>query len=267
MSNSKITIAGISGTVGQALINELKNNNDFQLVSGISRSLAGKNLKEKYHDFPYDVPCVKTTREALSSQPDVLIEYTSHEIVYENAIEAVNAGVSVVIGTSGLSEKQFIEIEKRATEKKVGVFAAGNFSITAALISKFSLIAAKYIKNWEIIDFGTSGKIDAPSGTTSELAHLISNTARQELEIPIADIHGFKESRGAELDGTQVHSVRLPGFYYSFEIIFGTTDERLTMRHDSQSCIPYVQGTLYAAKKVKTYTGLKRGLISIMDFD
>ncbi|CAI8773977.1 hypothetical protein EMIT036CA2_11267 [Chryseobacterium sp. IT-36CA2] len=61
--------------------------------------------------------------------------------------------------------------------------------------------------------------------------------------------------------------MRLPGYVIYVETVFGLKDERLTIRHDSGTgAEPYVNGVLLAIEKVNTFTGLKRGLDTVMEF-
>ena len=123
------------------------------------------------------------------------------------------------------------------------------------------MIAAHYLPSWEIIDYASAAKIDAPSGTTRELAEELANISQNHLEVAIEQTNGPKEARGATIDGTQVHSIRLPGYVISFETIFGLPEERLSIRHDAGSgAQPYVSDTLLAARKVQEVIGLVRGL-------
>jgi 4-hydroxy-tetrahydrodipicolinate reductase len=199
--------------------------------------------------------------DSLAKPTDVLIDYTRPELVKQNTLEALNKGCRVVIGTSGLSNQDFMDIDKKAKELKLGVIAAGNFSITATLAKHFALLAAKYIDHREIIDYAISTKPDAPSGTARELAEEMANISANKLDLNINDTLGLKESRGAIIGGTPVHSVRIPSYTLSFEAIFGLPDERVTIRHDAgQSAQPYIAGTLLAVKKVMQVIGLVRGL-------
>src|SRR5699024_234583 len=99
-----------------------------------------------------------------------------------------------------------------------------------------------------------------------ELANRLAAVQKPKKSVSDKAFQGIKESRGANLEGVNIHSVRLPGYVISIESIFGATDEQLTIRHDSgSSAEPYVQGGLLAIKKVGTFKGLKRGLDSVMD--
>ena len=128
-------------------------------------------------------------------------------------------------------------------------------------------MAANYIPHWEIIDYAHSDKKDAPSGTARELANRLSNIQEPKLDVPLDQIDGLKESRGARLQGTQVHSIRLPGYIISIEAIFGMPDQKLILRHEAgSSAKPYVNGALLAIREVGKLVGVHRGLDSVMKF-
>jgi 4-hydroxy-tetrahydrodipicolinate reductase len=146
------------------------------------------------------------------------------------------------------------------------VLAVGNFAITVVLLQKFAEIAARYIPQWEIIDYAHADKKDAPSGTARELSFRLSQVRPSELAVPLEQTQGLVETRGARLAGSQVHSIRLPGYTISAEIIFGLPDQKLTLRHDAgNSAQPYVDGALLAIRKVNTFVGLRRGLDHVLD--
>jgi 4-hydroxy-tetrahydrodipicolinate reductase len=181
---------------------------------------------------------------------------------------ALDAEVHVVVGTSGLTDADYDKIHEKALEKNLGVLAAGNFALTVVLLQKFSEIAARYIPQWEIIDYASDAKKDSPSGTARELAFRLSRVRRSQLTVSLSDTHGPIEARGADMTGSQVHSIRLPGFTLSSEIIFGMPDQTLSIRHDAgTSAQPYVDGALLAIRKVDTFAGLRRGLDHVMDLD
>ena len=261
----KVCVAGCTGWTGGLVAKKILESTEFQLTGAIARKSAGRDVGELLIGKPTGVRVSADLSEAMKSSFDVLIDYTKPDSIKARVMAALNAKVNVVIGTSGLSAADFAEIEKTALQNNVGVIAAGNFSITAALVKHFSLIAAKYIPSWEVIDYAHDDKPDAPSGTTRELAERLSEIAKNHIEVPIEKTLGFKDARGASIKGTQVHSVRLPGFTIAFETIFGLPNERLTIRHDAGSgADPYVAGTLLAAKKVMSTKGLVRGLDALL---
>jgi 4-hydroxy-tetrahydrodipicolinate reductase len=138
--------------------------------------------------------------------------------------------------------------------------------LTVVLLQKFAEIAARFIPQWEIIDYASDAKKDSPSGTVRELANRLSKVRPSELTVPLEQTQGVAETRGARMNGSQVHSIRLPSYVISAEIIFGMPDQKLTIRHDSgTSAEPYVDGSLLAIRKVSSFTGLRRGLDSVLD--
>ena len=83
--------------------------------------------------------------------------------------------------------------------------------------------------------------------------------------MPDEQVHGPIEARGTEVAGTRVHSVRLPSFVVSTEVVFAGSGERLVMRHDAgPSPEPYVDGTLLAVRRVAEVAGVRRGLGSLL---
>jgi 4-hydroxy-tetrahydrodipicolinate reductase len=203
--------------------------------------------------------------QALREPTDVLIDYTHPTSVKENVLAALSSDVNAVIGTSGLTAKDYDEIDAAARACGRGVIAAGNFSVTAALLKHFSGIAARHVPHWEIIDMAHASKPDAPSGTALELAEYLGGVASNELQVPIDETLGARDTRGATIGGAQVHSLRLPSYVISVEAIFGLADERLTIRHDAGSgAEPYVGGTLLAAQAAVDTVGLVRGLDTLL---
>ena len=195
-----------------------------------------------------------------------MVEFTKPDAAKQNNLHALDSRVHVVVGTSGLSDEDYADIHQKADDQKLGVLAAGNFALTAVLLQKFATMAAALIPHWEIIDYAGSGKVDVPSGTALELASLLGQIRESALDISTDQLHGPKETRGARVNGSQVHSVRLPGYVLSAEAIFGMVDQKLVIRHEAgSSAMPYVDGAMLAARKVNTFTGLRRGLDTIMD--
>ena len=261
-----VAIAGATGWVGRPLCLAVAAADDLNLVGAVSRTRAGQSLSDVLDDARLDLKISRSVAEALVAPTDVLVDYTKADVVKANVMTAINKGVHVVIGSSGLTDEDFAEIDAAASARKVGVIAAGNFAITAVLLQRFACEAAKYLAQWEIIDYASDAKEDAPSGTARELAFRLSEVGKPEPTHAVEDTIGERESRGATLQGTQVHSLRLPGYIIGVEAIFGAKDERLSIRHDAGSgAEPYIGGTLLAIRKVNTYVGLVRGLDRIMD--
>ena len=260
----RLCIAGATGWTGSAVAAGVRDAADLSLGSAVSRSAAGRDLGEALDGPALEVPVYATVGEALD-EIDVLVDYTSVEVVKANALTAIAAGVAVVIGTSGLTADDFAEIDRTARDRDVGVVAAGNFSLTAAMAQAAALLAARHLPHWEIVDYADATKADVPSGTARELAERLGEVGRPRLGRAIDELHGPREARGASVGGAQVHSVRLPSFTVSTEVVFGLPDERLSIRHDAGgSAQPYVGGTLLAARAAPDLVGLVRGLDTLL---
>jgi 4-hydroxy-tetrahydrodipicolinate reductase len=267
MDKLKICVAGATGWAGSELSRGIWDAADMELVAAVSRSNAGKTLGEVIGTEGLITPIFGTAEEALKTNPDVFVEYTKPDVAKIHVLSALKSGAHVVIGTSGLSSEDYDEINGVAREVNRGVLAVGNFALTVVLLQKFAEMAAKYIPHWEIIDYAHSDKKDAPSGTARELANRLSKVLEAKLEIPLDKIDGLKESRGARLQGTQVHSIRLPGYVISIDAIFGMPGQKLILRHESgSSAEPYVNGALLAIREVGQLVGVHRGLDSVMKF-
>jgi 4-hydroxy-tetrahydrodipicolinate reductase len=257
----RVCVAGATGWTGSAVTRAILSSSEFELVGAIARRNAGRDAGELLGLSGNGVIVTPSVKEALTRPADVLVDFTAPDSVKQRTLEALARGVRVVIGTSGLTAADYADIERTATANGLGVIAAGNFSITAALAKHFALLAAKHLPSWEIIDYAHAEKPDSPSGTTRELAEALGEVAQNKLALPVEKTHGPSEARGASIAGTQVHSIRLPGIVLAFETIFGLPNERLTIRHDAgKGAEPYVSGTLLALRRVLEVTGLVRGL-------
>jgi 4-hydroxy-tetrahydrodipicolinate reductase len=262
----RVCVAGATGWVGRGLVPAIAEAPDLELVAAVARKAAGKRLAEALGFPAPDIVISRTVEDALAVPSDVLVDFTLPDVVRSNVLAAIARGVHAVIGTSGLTDEEYAEIDAAARARGVGVLAAGNFALTAVLLGRFAELAAKHIPHWEILDYGKAEKPDAPSGTSRELASRLGRVGKPVLNHPLDKTQGSREARGATLSGTQIHSVRLPGFVSSVEILFGLPHERLSIRHDSGSGVePYVSGTLLAVRKVGGFKGLRRGLDSVMD--
>ncbi len=261
----RLCVAGATGWTGSAVARAVLLSSEFELAGAVARSAAGQDVGEALGEDPCGVIMSATVAEALSAGPDVLVDYTHPDAVLGHVRSAVAGGVSVVVGTSGLTADEYGQIDRLARERGVGVIAAGNFSLTAALLKHFAGIAARHAPHWEIVDYAHAGKPDSPSGTARELAEYLGTVSSNELERSLEETRGEVAARGATIGGAQVHSLRLPSFVISVEAIFGLPNERLTIRHDAGSgAEPYVNGTLLAARHAPRRTGLLRGLDSLL---
>jgi 4-hydroxy-tetrahydrodipicolinate reductase len=261
-----VCLAGATGWAGSELARAIARTSDLVLTTAVSRTHAGRRLGDVLDEPRLDAPVCFSAAEALSHPCDVFVDYTSPDIAKANVLSALDRGAHVVVGTSGLTDGDFGEIDVVARAQRRGVLACGNFALTAVLLQRFAEAAAKLIPQWEILDYADDAKVDAPSGTARELAARLARVRQPEPTVPLDATIGMREARGATVSGTQVHSLRLPGYVLSAEVVFGMPDQRLTIRHDAGgSAKPYVEGALLAIRKVATLVGVHRGLDAVLD--
>ncbi|HEX2581769.1 MAG TPA: dihydrodipicolinate reductase C-terminal domain-containing protein [Dongiaceae bacterium] len=253
-----VCIGGITGWVGHALSASIEAAEDLTLVAGVSRQAAGSSHA--------GAPIHGDVVSALRARPcEVYVDYTHPSVAKRNILAALDAGAAVVVGTSGLSGADYDEIAAKAAARKLGVIASGNFSITAALLQHFAMIAARHVPNVEIIDYAKASKPDAPSGTARELAERLGRIAPDRPGFPVEQTIGSPDVRGGTIAGSRVHAIRLPSFVLSIEAIFGAPSERLILRHDAgEAAAPYIAGTLLAIRRVAAVKGLVRGLDTLL---
>jgi 4-hydroxy-tetrahydrodipicolinate reductase len=265
----RITLAGATGWVGRALVAAIAGSPDLALVGAVARGSAGRDAGEAAGVRPLGVAISAKLADALATPCDVVIDYTKPDVVKHHVLAALAHGCHVVIGTSGLAADDYARIATAAEAQGRGVLAAGNFSITATLMRRFALEAARFVPDVEVIDYASAKKADTPSGTGRELAEMLGAVRHAATAKPVGELSGVRETRGGAIGApvpVQVHSIRMPSFVLSCEAVFGADNERLTIRHDAgASAAPYVAGTLLAARRVGSFVGLRRGLDAVME--
>ncbi|NMO57451.1 4-hydroxy-tetrahydrodipicolinate reductase [Actinoplanes sp. TBRC 11911] len=205
---------------------------------------------------------------ASDAGAQVLVDFTSPDVVMDNLHWAVDQGISMVVGTSGFTEQRLDRVRRWLSEKpEVGVLIAPNFGIGAVLMMQFAARAARYFDSVEVIEQHHPRKLDAPSGTAMHTARLIAH-ARAEAGLgamPDATKEEVPGARGADIDGVRVHAVRSAGLVAHQEVLFGTQGETLTIRHDSLDRVSFMPGVLLAVRSILDRPGLTIGIDSLLD--
>ena len=198
--------------------------------------------------------------DLVSGGAEVAVDFTAPDAVKENVRFCLDHGIHAVVGTTGWTVADLKEIE--SWTGKANAFVAPNFAIGAVLMMVFSSRAAAHFETAEIVERHHEKKIDAPSGTALKTASGM-NEARSEpwMETPGGD----DPSRGLDVDGIRVHSVRTPGSVAHQEVILGGPGETLTIRHDSIDRKSFMPGVLIAVKSVASRPGLTVGLENLLD--
>ncbi|MGA0877317.1 MAG: 4-hydroxy-tetrahydrodipicolinate reductase [Candidatus Nanopelagicaceae bacterium] len=246
----KVGVLGARGRMGQEVCRAIKSANDLELVAEIDLNDSIEILK--------------------SSNTDVVVDFTTPEVVMENLKFAIENGIHAVVGTTGFDSSRLDTLKKLLSNNpKVGVLIAPNFGLGAVLMMQFAKSAAKYFESAEIIELHHPEKIDAPSGTASRTAELI-NQARREANLgkmPDATAKSLDGARGAKIGDVPIHSVRLRGLVAHQEVLFGDKGELLTIRHDSLDRSGFMPGVLVGVREVSSNPGLTVGLEHYLKLD
>ena len=246
----KVGVLGARGRMGQEVCRAIKAAKDLELVAEIDLNDSIEVLK--------------------SAKADVVVDFTTPEVVMENLKFAIENGIHAVVGTTGFDSSRLDSLNKLLSNNpKVGVLIAPNFGLGAVLMMQFAKSAAKYFESAEIIELHHPEKIDAPSGTASRTAELI-NQARREANLgkmPDATAKSLDGARGAKIGDVPIHSVRLRGLVAHQEVLFGDKGELLTIRHDSLDRSGFMPGVLVGVREVSSNPGLTVGLENYLKLD
>ena len=265
MKPIKVAVHGAEGKVGRVLVAGLNREPGMELVGAVDMLAQQENLP--LPDGSGQVPFAATLEDLLSRcQPDVVVDFTVAKATMPAVRAAAAHGVNMVIGTTGLSGDDLSEISSLAQKNKVGVVVASNFALGAVLMMYLSRLAAKYMDYAEIIELHHNLKVDAPSGTALSTARgMAASRGKPFLRPPVENKNdaGFP-SRGEQVDGINIHSVRLPGYAAHQEVILGSAGQTLSIRHDTINRECYLPGVILAVKEVVKRQGLTYGLDSLL---
>ena len=244
----KVAVLGAKGRMGATTVGAINEAADLELVAAL--------------DLGDDLDVLVT------SGAEVVVDFTHPDSVMGNLEFTINHGVNVVVGTTGFNSEKLASIEGwLANHPKVGALVAPNFGLGAVLMMQFAAQASKYFESVEIIELHHPNKADAPSGTASRTAELITE-ARASVNkeaMPDATSSGLPGARGAKVGDVPVHSVRLRGLVAHQEVILGDLGETLTIRHDSIDRTGFMPGVLLGVRKVVGTPGLTFGLEHFLD--
>ena len=246
----KVAVCGANGKMGREVVSAVKSAEDMELTARIDIICGEFNSIEKAHE---------------EREIDILVDFTQPKSIYENAKYCLNNNINMVIGTTGLKDEQIKELEELSKKNKTACFIAPNFSTGAVLMMMFAKTASKYFNNAEIIELHHNQKKDAPSGTAIKTAQMMAENNENFASGNCAEVETIEGSRGGtSYNNIHIHSVRMPGYMASQEVIFGATGQTLTIRHDSTTRDCYMPGVLLAIRYVFDKGGFTYGLDNIL---
>ena len=196
---------------------------------------------------------------------EVAVDFTTPGTVAGNVRFCLDSGIHAVVGTTGLSAPDLGEIAEAARSSNANVFVAPNFALGAVLMMSFAAQAAPYFDSAEIVERHHENKLDAPSGTALRTAELMNVSRSAEWAATAPSKETVPGSRGGDVDGIHVHSLRVRGSVAHQEVVLGSAGETLTIRHDSLDRTSFMPGVVLAIKKVQSLDGLTVGLEKLLD--
>ena len=242
----RVAVTGAKGRMGSTVVAAVTGAPDMEVVAQLD---AGDPITKK------------TVNGA-----QVAVDFSVPGVTEANVHALLDAGVDVVVGTTGWTEESYARVRTHAEEAGRAVLIAPNFAMGAVLAMKFAAMAAPYFESAEVIEMHHPGKVDAPSGTAVATARGIAK-ARAEAglgQMPDATQTDELGSRGGRVEGIPVHAVRLRGLTASEEILLGNEGEQLVIRTDSFDRVSFMPGVLLGVRRVSGRSGLTIGLDQVM---
>ncbi len=259
MSELRVMVAGALGRMGQEVCRHVAAQPDMRLVGGVG-------LREA--EGPGGVPVLASVTDGIERwQPRVIVDFTTPTAALGNARAALAAGVSPVVGTTGMTAQNLAEIERLAAAARLGAVVAPNFAIGAVLLMHLSKLAGRYFDYAEITELHHEKKVDSPSGTAVHTAREMLAARGRDFEHTVSSHEAVQGARGAAMGGIHLHSVRLPGLVAHQEVILGGLGQTLTLRHDSTSRECFMPGVLLAVREVVRLNGLVVGLDKLLKLE
>lgn len=255
----KVGVVGALGKMGKEVVKAVLEAEDTTLVMAVDVVGEGTVIAN-------DVKIESNLKQAIQTKkPDVVIDFTQPATIFEHVCLYMNEKVKSVIGTTGLSETQINELKELSKANNTGCLIAPNFSTGAVLMMMFAKQAAKYFNNAEIIELHHNQKKDAPSGTAVKTAQLMAESNPDFTLGNCPETELIKGSRGGTADANiHIHSVRMPGYIASQEVIFGASGQIFKIKHDTMERSCYMAGVLLATRHVFKNNDFIYGLDNIM---
>lgn len=256
----KVAVVGALGKMGRATVMAVSRDPELDLTWAVDVA-GGQGAM-----LPVDggeIEVVESIQALEADPPEVIVDFTQASAAVENVGWALRKGVHCVVGTTGIGEKDLERIKALADETKANVIIAPNFALGAVLMMRFSEMAARVFDQCEIIELHHRAKLDSPSGTALETAARIEANIEGEGPPPSRE-DSVRGTRGGEVGPVHIHSVRLDGLVAHQEVIFGSTGQTLTIRHDTTDRSCFMPGVIMAVKAVHRLGGLTLGLDDVL---
>ncbi len=255
----KVLVNGALGRMGSEVVKKVTAENDLTIAAVVDIKPGTITVDENVYQVTTDlVAAIKET------QPDVVVDFTRPDVVMDNLRKVLALGVRAVVGTTGFSDADLQEVDSLAKANNTALLIAPNFALGAVVMMKLACEAAKYFPHVEIIEKHHDKKLDAPSGTAIITAQKISEVRASMQQGNPDEKETMPGARGADYEGMKIHSVRLPGYVASQEVIFGGQGEVLRISTEPINRECYMPGVALGCRKIMDKQGLVYGLDKLL---
>lgn len=263
----KILLTGCTGKMGKEAVKTILSDKELKLVGCLGhKNFLGDDIGSLAINKETGLKICSDFDSLLEeTKPDILLDLTHAEPALNFIKKSLLKGVKCVSGATGFSEEQLNEIKKVTEENNLTTLIVPNFSIGAVLMMKFSEMAGKYFNDVEIIELHHEKKKDSPSGTAIKTAEMIlKNSGKYNSERPDETIEKVHGCRGGTVGNINIHSVRMPGFVATQEVIFGGLGQSLTIKHETINREAFMPGVIFSVRKANELTGYIYGLENLI---
>ena len=255
-----VVVHGATGKMGAETVNAIGREADLELVGGTCRQDRGGALQLAAGG---SVPLSTNLGNLLSdTHPDLMVDFTNAAACMEAVAVAAGFSANLVLGASGLTGENLEHLDALANDKGIGIVVAPNFALGAVVLKKLVEQAAPYFDYVDIIESHHEAKIDAPSGFAMALAQSLGQ--EKQFDRNITEKENHPGTRGGELNGVTIHSVRMPGRSAHHEVVFGAAGQTVTLRHDTLGRDCYMPGVIRCIRHANQNPGLVVGLENIL---
>ena len=258
-----VLVNGALGRMGSEVVKAVFQAEGLELVGGVDPCGAGKKLV--LPDGTEGSLFTDLTQALDQARPDVVVDFTRPAVVMDSLRIILGKGVRAVVGTTGFTDERLAEVKNLAEENHTAALIAPNFALGAVVMVKLAAEAAKYFRDVEIIEKHHDQKLDAPSGTAILTAQKIAEVRAAHKQGHPDEKETLAGSRGGDFQGIRIHSIRLPGYVASQEVVFGSQGETLKIINDPVNRECYMPGVILGCRKILERQGLVYGLDQILD--
>ena len=258
----KVLVHGATGKMGTEVLSAVTKQADMTIVAAVSSTNAPTHIEIQGID---PIPLSNNLEKMIKDhKPDVIVDLTNSEASMNAYRTASSMGVDIVIGSTGFTKENLLEIENLSETNGTSVFMASNFAIGAILIMQMSKLVGKFFDYADIVEMHHEAKIDSPSGTALSIANKLLENRDTSFTRTTTEKETIEGTRGGETGGVTIHSVRMPGRMAHHQVVLGTQGQTLTLSHDTINRECYMPGVTLAIREVVKNKGVMIGLEKLL---